>query len=144
MRSQYDISNTLPFLFIYFIDYVFTINMMFVFHEVLGHDIWFFLFVWTNSISIILSLIYCMMKWYLVSMFLVLFTVGFFEIKISTLLSTWNLIGNLNLIFKNTRIPLINKISLIIYDSYTYSASVELVVTIGCCFEDHDTRFELM
>ena len=75
-------------------------------------------------------------------MFFVLLTVGFCEMKMDPLLSTFTLIESCSLTFMNSRIPLMNKIYFTISESDTYSASVELVVTIGCCLDDHVNMFE--
>ena len=42
----------------------------------------------------------------------------------------------------NSRITFMNRIYFTMYDSDKYSDSVELVVKIGFCLEDHDKRFE--
>ena len=77
-------------------------------------------------------------------MFLVILTVVFCEINIDPLLSMLNLIVRCNLTFKNYKIPLMNRISLIISDNETYSDSVELVSTIGCCLDYQATKFEFI
>ena len=74
-------------------------------------------------------------------MFLVLLTVGFLEMKIPPLLSTFTLMGSCSLVFINSSITLMNRISFIMSESDMYSSSVELVVKIGFCLDDHDTSF---
>ena len=77
-------------------------------------------------------------------MFLVLLTVVFCDMNIAHLLSTLTLIGSFNFTFKNSKIPFMNKISLIISDKDTYSDSLDLVVTISRCLDEQDTKFSFL